>query len=230
MREISHNWQVGFEESVRGIKVTKEGPFLPSASILAQRFPCLSSLDVGESLMAVASLTDLASLQKLRSLSLRPYHIPLEDAVQWDALPLGCRVAEDGLQALRGSPLTKLVLSDCQSVKDNCLQHLGGIQHLASLDLGDSPFIRITDDGIKFLRGLPLTELSLYWLTKITGDSLWHIREMPLTCLNLERSCDQLQNSDLQHLVGLPLTDLSLGPVDCGQSLLHAPCDLRQPI
>lgn len=71
MREVSKSWQQGFELAVRGISIgSVEHPVLPWGLEVAQRFPALTQLGLGNSLIDTAWLETLQTLPNLNRLFL----------------------------------------------------------------------------------------------------------------------------------------------------------------
>ena len=129
MRESNKTWQQGFEGGVTKLKVTNVGPLPPDD--LAERFPELAGLDIGRCPMEESGLQILAGLKKLTSLSLGCA------ADEFDGMhqePLTRSLTDEGLENLRGLPLTDLSLQRCS---------------------------RVSDAGLACLRGMPLVKLSL---------------------------------------------------------------------
>ena len=177
MREANKTWQQGFDGGVTKLTVTNFGPLLPHD--LAERFLELAGLDIGRCPMEEAGLQILAGLKKLTSLSLGC------GADEFDIMhqePLARRLTDEGLENLRGLPLTDLSLECCSEV---------------------------TDAGLACLRGMPLVKLSLGTCAKLSNSGLENLVGMPLVSLNLGRG-ESLTDPGLEFLRGLPLTELSL--------------------
>lgn len=112
----------------------------------------------------------------------------------------GCyQLRPEGLDALRGMPLTSLNLLRCPSLAtDAVLDGLRGF-HLTSLSLstwcmwhyGDQVYVlktgsvQATDAGLAALSQMPLTELVLRQFAKIEGVGLAHLQGAPLKSLDL---------------------------------------------
>lgn len=87
---------------------------------------------------------------------------------------------------------------------------LASIQGLPLMDLGLYCADRITDDGLKSLRNMPLTRLELSFCGNLTGGSFpIAFHRMPLTVLDLTGTYGLTANG-LAFLANLPLTDLNL--------------------
>lgn len=193
MRWVCHSWQDGFERSVSSIRVPlrtpgTSAPKIPQNGSLAQRFPLLTSLDIGACQIDEMRLADLVGLDKLTTLYLTPralhpriFFYPGEPV---PLPPLGLSLTGRGLRCLNGLPLTKLVLRGCRELKNLGLRHLRGMQ-LTSLDLGDCK--QITDSGLASLKGMPLTALNLNGLSELIGSGLMNLAGMPLAHLGLAR-------------------------------------------
>lgn len=226
MREVCHNWQHGFEDSVSKI-TSGEGPPLPSAEALTSRFPGLTSLLLWKHKMGQDSLGNFSGLRKVAKLTLLsmpevefvayPQHqSPLSG--WWSDLDVeafkGMPALRDltmnshrvrGLQNLRGANLTCLNLIYCTS-----LASLEGLDRmpLTSLRLDHAPLL--DDEGLERLRGLPLTELHLCYCPRVTEGGLEVLKGMPLKHLRLDH-CGRLERAACAEMLeGLPLTELDL--------------------
>lgn len=154
----------------------------------------------------------LGGLTRLRSLSLRY-----------------CENLVDGsFECLRGLPLTDLDLTKCSGLTGSGLRFLSGMP-LVRVNLEDCSNL----ETVKGLQNMPLVDLSLLHCSKLetleglknvpvaTLDlrgckcltSIESLRRMPLTSLDL-RVCQKLNDSDLCHIQGLPLTFLGLAGSD----------------
>lgn len=218
MRLVSHRWKTEFDDSVKGIGVGWVGPLLPAFNTLAQLFPKLASLDLGESPILEASLANISSLRGLTRLSLGtfdsisgepkwPFDMPY-DLAPYET-PLFFGLTDHGLASIQGIPLQYLDLSGCCHLGDGGLEFLEGLP-LTFLNLEDCP--RITDAGLNSLRGLPLTSLSLGqyrgWRSQLTDSGLEHLAELPLTYLDLT-CCSGILGTGFQHMV-CPLASLNM--------------------
>lgn len=114
MRGLNKTWQQGFEGSVTALRVGPSGPFLPDT--FPHRFPDLTSLCLGESLMAEVDLAQLAGLKNLRILNLGGESASWAAGAEGEQLSL--RLNGSGLQHLNGLQLENLVLSHCQKLLD----------------------------------------------------------------------------------------------------------------
>lgn len=114
-------------------------------------------------------------------------------------------------------PLQSLKLNSCVRLTPPAFDYLKGMP-LTELDLGFCEGL-LCDEGLKGLRGLPLTSLNLETSLNWVGSS-WHspgvcdaglsaLSGMPLAKLCL-RGCKQVSDAGIKHLAGLPLTDLNL--------------------
>lgn len=205
MMGVCHSWKQGFENSVSRIKVPRAGPLLPCNGKLADHFPWLTSLDIGDSLMNEVSLGDsLLGLKHLTTLALQPKDIPITKETLRQTL--GWQMTGAGLSSLQGLPLAKLVLRDCKHLRDANLRHLQKL-HRISLDLGNCE--RVSGAGVENLSTMPLTDLWLDRLSLLRGSDLQHLSGLPLARLFLNDSAVWV-DSNMKHLRGLPLTHLSL--------------------
>lgn len=94
------------------------------------------------------------------------------------------------VQALQEAPLTSLKVSYRRSIGNN-----------------DEPW-GVTDVGLKYLRGMPLTFLDLSGNGCLTGASFQCLSKLPLKTLKLQR-CRRLIGTNLAHLYNLPLKMVS---------------------
>lgn len=78
--------------------------------------------------------------------------------------------------------------------------------------------LRLTEAGLRGLRGLPLTKLNLRYCENLNNSSLENLREMPLVSLILGSLDSNITDAGLEFLVGLPLTELTLYFLDLGTS------------
>lgn len=70
MREVSKDWQAGFEMSISHLRFNHRFGGLPSARRLGQRFPSLTSLDIGETTVGDGWLGTLRYLRQVATLTL----------------------------------------------------------------------------------------------------------------------------------------------------------------
>lgn len=75
MRLVCKNWQTGFNTSIKCIRVTEKGPLVPASLSFSDRFPMLTSLDIGRCPMGGNALAPLLASfrqrpKKLSSLTL----------------------------------------------------------------------------------------------------------------------------------------------------------------
>lgn len=208
MRGVCQTWKAGFEESVSGIRLIRGGPLLPGIASLAQRFPSLTSLDLGDSLMEEASLGDLSRLNRLVSLILGQR----EDWCRFVARrlgppPLAMKLTDSGLKCLSGVPLTRLDLEKCGRLTDAGLEYLIGLP-LTGLDMHNA--FKITDIGLKSLQSMPLSHLTFEYSVNLTDAGLGFLSGLPLTFLSL-RNCPLLTDAGFACLRGLPLTSFTFG-------------------
>lgn len=200
MRGVAKAWQQGFELAVTSITINHGAPPLPSgdaAFALAQRFPSLSILNLGQSDSGDACLLNLSAHRRLESLVLG---LPAAMGDLWPepvAPPetLAARLTDNGLQNLIGLPLTNLSLRCCKQVtdagmaarKDLPLKNLSlyGMAAVASVrPEGNRPVGRLTDASLAAISGLKLESLDLgSWL--FTPGGVRSLLELPLARLNL---------------------------------------------
>lgn len=126
----------------------------------------------------------------------------------------GCvMLSSAGLEPLRGLPLTCLNLSCCDEEQGDMMW-----SHIRSQGSGDL-FDFMKPDGVpgeqlEFLRGMPLTSLSLRGQSELVDDdSLEVLVGMPLVSLDLG-FCEDVTDDGIEHLRGLPLTALNLDDCD----------------
>lgn len=211
MRAVSHSWQAEFEASVKSIDIDMVGPLPSFTGAFAQRFPGLTCLNLGESLMDEANLGQLKSLKRLSSLTLGGAILWRMFREHYDTIPglepLTERLTGSGMGGLREMPFTCLDLSGCSHLVDAGLQYLRDMP-LASLSLMGCD--NISESGISLLRGLPLTSLDLGCCPNVTDGALHHFQGLPqLTDVCLS-SCNQITDVGLAQLHSLPLTMLCL--------------------
>lgn len=145
-----------------------------------------------------------------------------------------CRLSDDMLQHLERIPLTSLKLGQMWSLPsfEGLMrgERLRGLP-LTSLDLESAHFKSIeglfawpltslnlatsnlSDLDLKFLGGLPLTDLNISRLKgskSFSGAGLEYLRDMPISSLNLRKN-ENLLGSSLAFLKGLPITSLKIG-------------------
>lgn len=83
MRGACSSWKEGFERSVTSLKISPGGPAPPSGGVLAERFPGLTSLDLGGCPLPEEGLACLRGLKNLVKLSLGRYHYPIQAAAAY---------------------------------------------------------------------------------------------------------------------------------------------------
>lgn len=124
MREVCKTWQNGFEMAVSGNLGPRKAMVLPEGAELAQRFPGLTSLDLGESFVGNGWLPNLHALPKLRVLVLG----------REVGGGFASRLTDAGLAHLRGLPINSLDLANCQKLTVEGLKCLQGLS-LTKLNL-----------------------------------------------------------------------------------------------
>lgn len=216
MRGVNRSWKGGFQRSVKHIKVTEEGPLLPIDGSLARRFPGITSLDLGESLMGDWGLQSLRGLTKLIRLTLGS---PVDSITSQVGQQVGPQAGQQVGQQL-GQPFGQQVANQASRAQpellplpwrltDSGLEWLRGLK-LQQLDLSGCDEILT----LGALEGMPLASLNLNWAYLDSDTALWALQGMPLQSLDLGWSWCQM-DSDLACLRGLPLTTLILGCPDC---------------
>lgn len=227
MRAVSKEWKQGFEASVSKIRVGKYGVRLPGCESLEERFPGLTELDIGTSLLSVDGLSNLAGLKRLTAVTL---------GSGWRNHGRGelqHRVTGELFRCLRVVPIQKLVLYGCKKFCDADLALLRGLP-LTSLDLEGSSVrsldglrgmalqcldingLDVRDGDLENLKGMPLVSLSMRYLGNVTDEGLQYLGGMPLADLNLQ-DCRMVTGAGFVNLRGSLLTDLNL----CGCVLLE---------
>jgi eukaryotic-like serine/threonine-protein kinase len=125
-----------------------------------------------------------------------------------------CSLTNSGLKYLVGmSELRDLNLNGNPKITDAGLQHVGSLKKLQILRLSNT---NLTDKGLRHLADLQeLRLLEIHGVEGITGSGFEHLRglqkleEIHAGWSSLGK-VTQVDNADLAHLVGLPLTNLSL--------------------
>lgn len=236
MRLVCHGWQAGFERSVSSITVSRKGALLPEAASLAQRFPWLSSLDIGDSQMDESFLGQLNRLPRLRTLTLGRSSV-----LRGSESSFAERLTDTGLKSLWHLPVTSLDLNGCEAVTDAGLKHLywmGQLKTLnlsgmvnittkglfitfvischliSSLSLGGCDLKSVYEDGLQFvLRWKPLTSLDIEDCPLFSDLEMSGLRGKALISLSLGRSWTEpnlVTDAGLENLAGMPLTHLDL--------------------
>lgn len=226
MRGASKTWKAGYDLTITKIKISFDGPPLPADGSLSQRFPELTSLEVGDCPMDESRLVNLRGLKQLKVLVLgepdftwKDYNLPPGSAFAEMAKVLNDRreqrrnergllvhgLTSAGMQHLRGLPLTKLLLRKCKLLKDAGLEPLRGMP-LERLDLEGCG--KISDSGLENLRGMPLTDLNLNGCGEVSDEGLKCLAGMPLKRLNLS-GC-KITDVGVRYLRGMPIEVLDL--------------------
>lgn len=224
MRGVNRGWKAGFDSSVTHIKVVSEWnrPLQFPRGFFAERFPWLTSLDLGRGLMGNGGLDSLSGLTGLTSLTLGGLTQLLLKQMGVQLLPLTWRLTDSGLDRIHGFQLRSLDLSGCHKISN--LDALLGMP-LTTLNLDGCsnlyvrPFRRVfttyrrpVGADLGPLRTMPLTALSLR-AVQLSDESLSSLRGLPLTHLILD-SCAGLSSLSLAALRGMPLQSLDLS--SCG--------------
>lgn len=111
-----------------------------------------------------------------------------------------------GLKHLKEMPLKCLRLSSC-SVSDEGMRQLEGLS-LTELDIGGSR--RVTDAGLSVLRGMTLLEnLDIALCENLSDVGMENLRELSLTHLEMS-GLDQVTDKGLACLENAPLTHLDI--------------------
>lgn len=195
MHAVCKTWTAGFDASV--VKMTyadgKQCPPLPRGGTLAERFPGLTELHIGNCQVAEEGLVGcLQGLKKLTLLSLVPfYQYPRKIDI------LGCLLEGPGLAHLQCLSITELNLSYCSNLRDNGLVLLQGLP-ITGLSL--HACCNITCVGLEALSGLPLTFLNLGHCEQLVDtdlEALFGLSE--LTALDV-MDCPKLSVSGLDYL------------------------------
>lgn len=124
-------------------------------------------------------------------------------------LSLESDISQQGFQYLKFIPIKKLDLTNCE-ISHNKLLELRGlhIKELLINDLGeDSP--DIIDDGLKFLKGMPLESLIFQEGDLFTESIFEHLKDYPLQKLEISLY-GQITSQGFRHLYGMPLKELTL--------------------
>lgn len=185
----------------------------PDLSIITRRFPGTTTLELAEDVEGIdfvallgTRVRDLrflcangvsgilASLQALSISKLFLGYTDVDDAgastlqgltslsdlsLEWCQEEEG-GITEQGYLALQGLPLTRFSVSCSWCFNEVAMAVLATFKFLRVLDLS---FTEVTDDGFKFLRGIPLTDLRLDRPFHLTGACLKWLAGLPLTKL-----------------------------------------------
>lgn len=114
------------------------------------------------------------------------------------------------IDAMRSLPLTILDVTDCEYSR-GCIGdvHLLGLRGVPLNTLLMWGCRGITDEGLRALNGMPLTNLVLD-SHEITSEGILALQGLPLTRLRLFM-CGELNDECMKAFVGMPLTDLNFG-------------------
>lgn len=125
VRQVSKSWEAGFGLGVTAITVHFKGPLITQCSgslaKAAERFPGVTSLDLGESSAGDADLEGLQHFKKLKCLVLG-WRVP-----DWGKQVLGSLatvLTDAGMRHLEGLELTRLSLCGCKMISDAGLECL----------------------------------------------------------------------------------------------------------
>lgn len=226
MREVSKGWLRGFESSVSAVKIGSRGPTLPPSRTFQERFPALTSLDLGWCLMENSGLSSLAGHKTLASLNLGflsadPCGGAAAEAGAGGIVKAGVGAAPEsgaggmlitGAGAVPGAGAGGIVKSGAGAVPE---AGAGGMLKVGVGAASEAAAVRkplfrkLTEAGLRHLRGLPLTKLDLLCCAQMSDMGLQHLRDIPLASLNLGW-CRQISDLGLEALKDMPLTKLDL--------------------
>lgn len=173
----------------------------------------LTALDISDCFEWVDFFNGAKGLEGLRGMPLK--------VLKLEGLPQNEYNFEE-FEALQGMELESLSLARCSDVVlDGSLEVLKNMP-LTSLNLADC--YRVTDIGLQFLWGRPLTSLVLSCGVRYVGEKterggevgdqgLEVLQGMKMTCLDLANS-RRITGVGLQVLRGMPLVDLCLDDCD----------------
>lgn len=128
-------------------------------------------------------------------------------------------------ETARRFPMVESLMLGNSLVEESWLEGLGAFVKLTNLVLGelekhyirfkwDGVFdilrVRLTDAGLLYLQGLPLTGLNLRSCSAFTDQGLGYLQGMPLRQLDLSECQGLLTRAGFEQLRGLPLTCLNL--------------------
>lgn len=181
----------------------------------------LVELDIsGWDNLSAGALYALGEFPNLRVLCSKNWHVELEKS--------------SGVFAFRRLQITTLDITNVAGgliaggYNDDVMSHLRHLP-LTSLNVrgGAHPpnISSVSDAGLGFLEGIPLTNLGLGGNVLVTDEGIEFLRDMPLTSLSLE-GCDQISDEGLEFLWEVPLTSLDLAgcPLVTDQGLLALCC------
>lgn len=200
MRGVCSSWQQGFEASVTKIRIFRRDSLFPADGSFSERFSGLVILDIGDSRLDEAVLSNLAGLKQLKTLNLGRWSLPKKPV---PGVRLSDRLTGVGFQHLVGfTQLRKLSLRFCENLVDSSFEYLRGLS-LTDLDLAFCS--GLTGSGLKFLSGMRLVRLILENCSNL--QSVEGLQNLPLVHLSLEK-CSSLES--VEGLRNLRLVDLNL--------------------
>lgn len=215
---VSHAWQTAMNSITTKLRIRFGSRTPHPIAALPARFRRLTDLDIGESNFKPSHFPGLPGNDTLQRLSLGEHYTltpasahPFTVLSSGRRLPTGSCLAvtlvASGLQGLsRFSALSALYLGGCINLTDEGVAYLKGLP-LTSLDL--SRAAKLTDLALSFLEGMPLTSLSISGCRKITAVGISYLKGMPIATLDLSKIFS-LADAALPHLRGMPLASLDL--------------------
>ncbi len=169
---------------------------------IVANFPNLQTLRlIEQSSVTPEAMSDIRKLKNLRSLDMR-----------------GCEIGSENLAELVTLKNLKGLKIGAESayLDDTAAQEVGKMKNLTSLAIEKSA---ITDDGVKLLVNLPLTELSLAHCSNIMDEGMNSIAKMKnLKKLSLVETF--IGNDGIAPLASLLLVQLSVGKTALGDDAL----------
>lgn len=206
LRLICKHWRRHVDQSIRTLVTNGRYPYMMPVSVISQRFPMISNLDLscqawGYGLsLTPASCDQLSSLEKL-------HHLRSVKLTNWSTLTLR------GFKAMIGMKcLVELDVTNCVSITDNYLRCFRSIQsNLRILILNGCG--RLTDNGLTHLSVLRnLTELRLARVLGVAGETLWQLSPS-LECLDVS-FCENLTDSSVKSIIQCSSYCLSLSTLN----------------
>jgi hypothetical protein len=115
------------------------------------------------------------------------------------------KLTNDGLICLKDLPLKHLDIAKCCTNNDTLSYLKGSFLETLYIMFGE-----VTDEGLKYLRGLPLHLLSLSCLPNITSDGLKYLKDITSLQILFIDGSPSIDSKGIGHLRNLPLQELGI--------------------